>query len=73
MEFMVTVRGRWAKGRLVSKTSFIQASQISVSCLMVLAFELPRQNILHGRGERGSWGIGWVAILCYHSGKILQS
>lgn len=53
MEFMATVRGRLAKGWLVSKTSFIQASQTPVFYLILLAFELLRQNILHGAGERG--------------------
>lgn len=72
MEFMATVRGRLAKGQLVSKTSFIQASQTPVSCLMFLAFELLRQNILHGGGERGSWGqagLLFCAIILEKSSK----
>lgn len=66
MEFMATVRGRLAKGQLVSKTSFIQASQTPVSCLMLLAFELLRQNILHGGGERGRGDrLGCYSVLSF--------
>lgn len=63
MEFMATVRGRLAKGWLVSKTSFIQASQTPVFYLILLAFELLRQNILHGAGEWGQAGLLFCAII----------
>lgn len=70
------VRGRLAKGWLVPKTSFMQASQSPVFYLILLAFELLGQNILCGDGERGQWGeagYGKVAILGYPSGKTLES